>query len=60
MIMEPECRSLHFRLEQEPESIFQARAGVYIKVCAGVNQIFKKPIKIFVTMLAVVKQNGIN
>jgi len=37
-------RSLHFRLEQEPESIFQAQAregaGVYIKVCAGANQNF--------------------
>jgi len=43
-----------------PDFGFQAGAGVYIKVCAGVNQIFKKPIKIFVTMLAVVKQNGIN
>jgi len=33
-------RILHFRPEQEPESIFQVRAGVYIKVCAGANQNF--------------------
>ena len=35
-------QSLHFRLEQEPESLFLVRAGagVNIKVCAGANQNF--------------------
>ena len=47
-------RNQYFRLkpEKEPESTLRS--------VQELTKIFKKPIKIFVTMLAVVKQYGIN
>jgi len=55
--------SLHFRPEQEPESIFRFEPEQEpdpestLKVCAGAKPNFKGPIS--VVMLVGVKQNGI-
>jgi len=53
-------RCLDLRTEQGPESIFLIRvgAGANINVCAGAKQTFKRPIKIYVRMLVVVKNMG--